>query len=222
MWVFSQPKKIRLINNFLQVTFILVNLIFSQKKIDQNFICSQTKSSSRVFSETSSLTEDQGKIDITYYKIDFEIDFNSEQILGSVIANGFVGMDQPDYIEFDFSDEMIVDSVWFNNEGIGFDHIDDIIKIPAQVSNPEGYNFSCQIFYHGSPPTSGSGSYNFAVGITSAAAGELTLSMGSTMTSDIKPGRYVYDLMLIRPNGDKTIVLEGSITVRPGISTNCP
>ncbi len=161
MWVFSQPKKIRLINKFLQVTFILVNVVFGQKKIDQNFICSQTKSSSRVFSETSSLTEDQGKIDITYYKIDFEIDFNSEQILGSVIANGFVGMDQPDYIEFDFSDEMIVDSVWFNNEGIGFDHIDDIIKIPAPTSNPEGYNFSCQIFYHGSPPTSGFGSYNF-------------------------------------------------------------
>ena len=136
-------------------------MIFGQKKIDQNFICSQTKSSSRVFSETSTLTEDQGKIDITYYKIDFEIDFNSEQILGSVIANGFVGMDQPDYIEFDFSDEMIVDSVWFNNEGISFDHIDDIIKIPAQASIPEGYNFSCQIFYHGSPPTSGFGSYNF-------------------------------------------------------------
>ena len=161
MWAFSQPKKIRLINNFLQVIFILVNVIFGQKKIDQNFICSQTKSSSRVFSETSSLTEDQGKIDITYYKIDFEIDFNSEQILGSVIANGFVGMDQPDYIEFDFSDEMIVDSVWLNNENISFNHIDDIIKIPAQASIPEGYNFSCQIFYHGSPPTSGFGSYNF-------------------------------------------------------------
>ena len=161
MWGFSQPKKIQLINNFLQVIFILLNVIFGQKKIDQNFICSQTKSSSRVFSETSSLTEDQGKIDITYYKIDFEIDFNSEQILGSVIANGFVGMDQPDYIEFDFSDEMIVDSVWFNNEGVSFDHIDDIIKIPTQASIPEGYNFSCQIFYHGSPPTSGFGSYNF-------------------------------------------------------------
>ena len=52
-----------------------MNVIFCQKKIDQNFICSQTKSSSRVFSETSSLTEDQEKIDITYYKIDFEIDF---------------------------------------------------------------------------------------------------------------------------------------------------
>ena len=65
MWAFSQPKKIRLINNFLQVTFILLNLVYGQKKIDQNFICSQTKSSSREFSQTSTLTENQGKIDIT-------------------------------------------------------------------------------------------------------------------------------------------------------------
>ncbi|MFL3005766.1 MAG: M1 family aminopeptidase [Candidatus Neomarinimicrobiota bacterium] len=136
-------------------------MIFSQKKTDQNLICSQTKSSSQVFSETSTLTEDQGKIDITYYKIDFEIDFNNEQILGSVIANGFVGLDQPDYIEFDFSDEMIVDSVWLNNESTSFDHIDDRIKVLAPASIPGGYNFSCQIFYHGSPPTSGFGSYNF-------------------------------------------------------------
>ena len=150
-----------MINNFFKVIFILINMIFSQKKTDQNFICSQTKSSSRVFSKTSTLTADQRKVDITYYKIDFEIDFNNEQIFGSVIANGFVGMDQPEYIEFDFSDDMIVDSVWLNNESTSFNHIDDMIKVPAQASIPEGYNFSCQIFYRGSPPTTGFGSYNF-------------------------------------------------------------
>ena len=150
-----------MINNFFKAIFILLNIIFSQKNTDRNFICSQTKSSSRVFSEASTLTENQEKIDITYYNIDFEIDFNNEQIFGSVLANGFVGMDQPEYIEFDFSDEMTVDSVWLNNENTSFDHIDDIIKIPTQVSIPEGYNFSCHIFYRGSPPTSGFGSYNF-------------------------------------------------------------
>ena len=150
-----------MINNFFKAIFILLNIIFSQKNTDRNFICSQTKSSSRVFSEASTLTENQEKIDITYYNIDFEIDFNNEQIFGSVLANGFVGMDQPEYIEFDFSDEMTVDSVLLNNENTSFDHIDDIIKIPTQVSIPEGYNFSCHIFYRGSPPTSGFGSYNF-------------------------------------------------------------
>lgn len=107
------------------------------------------------------MTDDQNRIDITYYRIDFEIDFNNEQIFGSVLANGFVGMDQPEFLEFDFSDEMVVDSVLLDNQVSNFEHVNDLIKIPTQLSIPEGYNFSCKIFYHGNPPTSGFGSYNF-------------------------------------------------------------
>ena len=70
-------------------------------------------------------------------------------------------MDQPEFLEFDFSDEMVVDSVLLNNQVSNFEHVNDLIKIPTQLSIPEGYNFSCKIFYHGNPPTSGFGSYNF-------------------------------------------------------------
>ena len=143
------------------IFFILIHLVFGQKNKNQHFICSQTKSSSRAFNATSSLTADQSKIDISYYRIDFEIDFNNEQIFGSVLANGFVGMDQPEFLEFDFSDEMIVDSVLLNNQVSNFEHANDLIRIPTQISIPEGYNFSCKIFYNGNPPTSGFGSYNF-------------------------------------------------------------
>ena len=145
----------------ISIIFFLTNFVLGQKITDQNFICSQTKSLSRTFLESSTLTEDQSKIDITYYNIDIEIDFNSQQIFGSVIANGYVGMNQPDYIELDFSDEMIVDSVLLNGQIASFDHTNDLVKIPAPISIPEGYNFTCRIFYHGNPPTSGFGSYNF-------------------------------------------------------------
>ena len=37
----------------------------------------------------------------------------------------------------------------------------------------------------------------------------------------MKPGRHVYDIMLLRPNGTKTIAVEGTALVRPGISTGC-
>ena len=43
-----------------------------------------------------------------------------------------------------------------------------------------------------------------------------------TTTSTIKPGRYVYDLMLTRPNTEKVIALEGQVLVRAGVSTGCP
>ena len=50
-------------------------------------------------------------IDITYYGIDLDIDFDSEIIIGSVVINGSVGMDQPDSFEFDFLSNMNVDSI---------------------------------------------------------------------------------------------------------------
>ena len=81
-----------------------------------------------------------------------------------------------------------------------------------------GYSAQSQMRKHPDSSTA----YDFTVGITSAAQGELTLSMTDTTTATIKAGRYMYDLMLIRPNGDKTIVVEGSVNVRSGISINCP
>lgn len=51
--------------------------------------------------------------------------------------------------------------------------------------------------------------------------GKIVISMGRSDTSTLKSGRYVYDLLLIRPNSGKTIAVEGTVLVRGGISTEC-
>ena len=58
------------------------------------------------------------------------------------------------------------------------------------------------------------------VGITSAADGELTLSIGSTDTGKLKPGRHVYDVLAISGTNSRSIVVEGTVMVRQGITTN--
>jgi len=58
-----------------------------------------------------------------------------------------------------------------------------------------------------------------AVGITSAADGKLRLSLTDAQTAGLTPGRHVYDVMLTKPSGSKLIAVEGSVLVRPGIST---
>ena len=60
-----------------------------------------------------------------------------------------------------------------------------------------------------------------AVSITSPAEGKINISIADTITSNIKPGRHVYDVMLTRPSGSKIIGVEGSVLVRSGISTGC-
>ena len=61
----------------------------------------------------------------------------------------------------------------------------------------------------------------FGVSFTDRSNGKIRISMASTVTSTLKPGRYVYDLMLTRPNTLKLIVVEGAVLVRTGISTGC-
>ena len=60
-----------------------------------------------------------------------------------------------------------------------------------------------------------------AVSITNPTQGKINISIADTITSNIKPGRHVYDVMLTRPSGSKIIGVEGSVLVRSGISTGC-
>ena len=94
----------------------------------------------------------------------------------------------------------------------------ELFQTGGNRTNLSGYTAQSQMRKHPDSSTA----YDFTVGITSDIDGELTLSMTDTVTAQIKPGRYMYDLMLIRPNGDKTIVVEGMVNVRSGISVNCP
>lgn len=51
--------------------------------------------------------------------------------------------------------------------------------------------------------------------------GELTISLTDTQTSALKAGRYVYDIEIVSPVGDGSVVtrvLEGIITVTPEVS----
>ena len=57
--------------------------------------------------------------------------------------------------------------------------------------------------------------------ITDALTGELKVSLASTETSNIKVGRYVYDIKLVSPaNPTSTIskAVEGSVLVRGGVT----
>ena len=62
-------------------------------------------------------------------------------------------------------------------------------------------------------------SAQFVVGITSAADGEIVLSLASTITAALKEGRYVYDVMLTSDNNTKSIAVEGTALVRVGITS---
>ena len=61
-------------------------------------------------------------------------------------------------------------------------------------------------------------SVSFAATVTDPDQGQLEVSLGSTQTVNIKPGRYVYDVILSDASGYKYKVVEGMILVRVGVT----
>lgn len=58
-------------------------------------------------------------------------------------------------------------------------------------------------------------SYTFTTSIVSSSEGKINILLDSSITSTIKPGRYIYDI-LITKNSITTRVIEGMVLVREG------
>ena len=55
--------------------------------------------------------------------------------------------------------------------------------------------------------------------VQDAAAGKLTIALSNSTTNAMKAGRYVYDVEITKTSsGIKTRVIEGQLTVRPGVT----
>jgi hypothetical protein len=82
--------------------------------------------------------------------------------------------------------------------------------------NLVGYGASSQIRKH---PESSKVVAGFGVSIFNPEEGQIRISLGSTVTSTIPEGRYVYDILITTASGMKNIVVEGMVNVRAGISS---
>lgn len=57
----------------------------------------------------------------------------------------------------------------------------------------------------------------FTASIVNSQTGQIRISLGSSITSALKPGRYVYDVLLTN-NNSTTRVVEGMALVREGVT----
>jgi hypothetical protein len=106
--------------------------------------------------------------------------------------------------------ELIVD------QGSDFNTIltltDDNTNLPINVL---GYSISANVkrsYY------SVNNSAVFTTTINDAANGNVTISLSSSVTKDVKPGRYVYDVKVTSPSNSVTRIVEGILTLTPRVS----
>lgn len=91
-------------------------------------------------------------------------------------------------------------------------NLENIANSPLDLS---GYTGSALMKKH---PASLTTTASFAVSFPDRMAGQVKLSLGSSITSTLKPGRYCYDILL-NDGSTKSRIVEGSAIVTAGITT---
>tara|TARA_Y100000004_G_scaffold32821_2_gene34691 strand:- start:188 stop:523 length:336 start_codon:yes stop_codon:yes gene_type:complete len=100
------------------------------------------------------------------------------------------------------------------NQGADFNVKFDIeAAATGDYLNLVGYAASAQLRKTHSSSTA----VSFAATVASGLDGEVRLSLDSTETANIKPGRYVYDVTVTDPTETIRLV-EGSALVRAGVT----
>lgn len=82
-----------------------------------------------------------------------------------------------------------------------------------EIVDLTGYSAAAQMRKH----YTSSNSYAFSTSI-SPTLGVVTLSMAANTTNTIAPGRYMYDCELTDTNGAISRLVEGIVTVTPGVT----
>ena len=103
----------------------------------------------------------------------------------------------------------------YMEQGVDFNNVinltDDVTNMNINIS---GYTVSSRMkrsYY------SENVSANIVCTISNSSAGEITMSLDSGITSNLRPVRYLFDVKLTSPSNTHTRVIEGTMTVTPQV-----
>jgi hypothetical protein len=99
------------------------------------------------------------------------------------------------------------------DQGSSFSATIDVTNADGTVFNLTGYTVAAQMRKN----------YTSSVAVTFSAthngsSGAITLSLLPATTATIEPGRYLYDVEIRSSGGSITRVVEGMVTVTPGMT----
>jgi hypothetical protein len=103
----------------------------------------------------------------------------------------------------------------FVDQGTDYQTNMDLKRDDGTPMSVAGYSFTGQIrkSYYSTNPTA-----NLVITATDAPNGNLSLTMNSSVTTNIAPGRYVYDVKMMDTSNVTIRIMEGIITVTPQVS----
>lgn len=141
------------------IYFLLVSGLYSQ--LDNKIvICKRPLSAQRLISADYKVTANQEKFDVTYYKLNLDLDIENQIITGQVMVRGFLEQNL-NVIELDLFTALVVDSVHYFGNSVDFQHMNNLLRITIPPAATAGDTFQTEIFYRGIPGSTGFGSFGF-------------------------------------------------------------
>lgn len=142
------------------ILVLAVQLVWAQAP-DPDFNDKAAFAEARSRQKSASFVESDDVLafDLIYQKLNFTVDPAVSFISGSVFSSVKFRRDDIAQIQFDLVDVMIVDSIQYNQKKITFQHSANKISINLPPSVKKHTIGSVEVFYHGSPPQSGMGSF---------------------------------------------------------------
>ncbi|MBK7228754.1 MAG: T9SS type A sorting domain-containing protein [Ignavibacteriales bacterium] len=102
------------------------------------------------------------KYDVKYYMLDIAVNHTAQTISGNVTCNAVISEANVTQIYYDLTSPLVVDSVILNGASATFSRGSNTLVINLGTTLNTGDNFSTKVYYHGTPGSSGFGSFEFS------------------------------------------------------------
>ena len=102
------------------------------------------------------------KYDVKYYMLDIAVNHTAQTISGNVTCNAVISEANVTQIYYDLTSPLVVDSVILNGASATFSRGSNTLVINLGTTLNTGDNFSTIVYYHGTPGSSGFGSFEFS------------------------------------------------------------
>jgi hypothetical protein len=101
------------------------------------------------------------------------------------------------------------------DQGTTYESTLDLVNDDGSAINVTNYIFSGQIrkSYYSNNSTA-----NLTITVSNAANGNIIISLNAATTTNIKAGRYLYDVKMTDTSNTVTRVVEGIITITPQVT----
>lgn len=146
--------------------FLVLILLFSFSQLraqapDPDFTEKMARSEGANYLKMATFKELDGYADwdLIYQKLDFTVDPAVRKITGHVSSLAKFRKEGLTKIAFDLTDSLTVDSVKFNREKTTFSHSGNKVAINFPDAMATGSTGQFEVYYHGTPPSSGFGSF---------------------------------------------------------------